>query len=209
MADRAEVMEMAVRERTDLLEFLETLSPQQWESPTLCAGWNVHRLVAHMISYDELGWFGVLKRALRAGFAPDRINELGAAEYAARSSEQLLSALRAHLRPTGPITALGGQIPLVDGTIHHQDIRRPLGLPRQIPADRMRVVLDLVLKSPPVGAAKRAKGLSVRATDVDWSHGEGPEVSGPGEALLLALAGRRDALGELDGRGMPTLTERI
>ena len=201
-------MEMAVRERTDLLEFLETLSPQQWESPTLCAGWNVHRLVAHMVSYDELGWFGVLKRGLRAGFVPDRINELGAEEYAARSSEQLLSVLRGHLRPAGPITALGGQIPLVDGTIHHQDIRRPLGLRRQIPADRLRVVLDLVLKSPPVGAAKRAKGLKVRATDVDWSHGEGPEVSGPGEALLLALAGRRDALGELDGRGMPTLTER-
>ncbi|GAA2346208.1 maleylpyruvate isomerase family mycothiol-dependent enzyme [Saccharopolyspora halophila] len=200
---------MAVQERTDLLTFLETLTPEQWESPSLCAGWSVRRVVAHVISYDELSWFGVFKRAVRGGFRPDRINELGVADYAELGAERLLAVLRANLRPTGPITALGGQIPLVDGTIHHQDIRRPLGMPRQIPAERLRVVLDLALKAPPTGAKKRAEGLTARATDLDWTHGEGPEVTGPGEALLLALAGRKEALGDLDGRGMPMLTERL
>lgn len=200
---------MAVRERADLLALLETLTPEQWESPSLCAGWSVRRVVAHVISYDELGWFGVFKRAARGGFRPDRINELGVAEYAGLGMEELLGLLRANLRPTGPITVLGGQIPLVDGMIHHQDIRRPLGVPRQVPADRLRVVLDLALKAPPIGAKKRAEGLTARATDLDWTRGEGPEVTGPGEALLLALAGRKEALGELDGRGMPTLTERL
>jgi uncharacterized protein (TIGR03083 family) len=99
---------------------------------------------------------------------------------------------------------------LVDHVIHHQDIRRPLGRPRVIPADRLVAALDVVpgLASF-VGAKKRVGGLRLVATDVDWSHGSGPEVRGTGEAILLAASGRPATLDELSGEGVGALRERI
>ncbi len=100
-------------------------------------------------------------------------------------------------------------IALVDGTIHHQDIRRSLGRPRNIPADRLERVLGLVPGNPRLGAGRRIRGLQLRATDIDWAHGHGPEITGPGEALLMAMAGRRSALADLSGPGCATLTARL
>jgi len=100
-------------------------------------------------------------------------------------------------------------IALVDGTIHHQDIRRSLGRPRTVPADRLERVLGLVPGNPRLGAGRRIRGLRLRANDVDWAHGRGPEVTGPGEALLMAMSGRPAALGDLDGAGLGTLAERL
>jgi hypothetical protein len=56
---------------------------------------------------------------------------------------------------------------------------------------------------------KNAAGIRAVATDLDWQHGDGPEIRGPGEALLLALAGRADALDELDGPGLAALEPRV
>ena len=206
---RADTMEMAAAERTDLADYLATLTREQWEEPSLCAGWRVRDVIAHAISYDDLTWPGLLKRAARAGFALGAINDLGVDEARARSTGELLDRLRAHVRPTGPVAVRGGMIALVDGLIHHQDIRRPLGHPRDIPPERLRAVLDLALKAPPIGAAKRAAGLRVRATDLDWSRGDGPEVEGPAEALLMTLAGRSAAFTELAGEGTKTLAARL
>ncbi len=100
-------------------------------------------------------------------------------------------------------------IALVDGTIHHQDIRRPLGLPRTIPPERLRYVLDRTPTNPRLGAWRRIRGLRLRATDIDWSRGSGAEVVGPGEALLMAISGRRGIVGELDGPGRAILAARI
>jgi uncharacterized protein (TIGR03083 family) len=93
--------------------------------------------------------------------------------------------------------------------IHHQDIRRPLGAPRDIPAERLRAVLEFARSAPPIAAKKRIRGLRLVATDVDWSTGAGPVVEGPGEPLLMAVAGRRGAVDELTGPGQPVLAERI
>ena len=103
----------------------------------------------------------------------------------------------------------GARIALTDGTIHQQDIRRPLGVPRAIPGDRLREVLDYAMVAPPVGASSRIRGLRLVATDVEWSRGSGPEVTGPGESLLMAAAGRAEAVDELDGPGLPTLAARV
>ena len=94
---------------------------------------------------------------------------------------------------------------LLDRLVHQQDIRRPLGRPRPIPDERLLAALDGTPTLGSVfGAKKRTKGLRLEATDVDWSWGDGPLVRGPGEALLLAMLGRRAALDDLDG---PALTE--
>jgi uncharacterized protein (TIGR03083 family) len=201
------LMAMARAERADLAEFLATCTPQDWEAPSLCAGWSVKDVVAHVISYEELGTAGLLRRFAKGRIV--RANQVGVDEFAVLSPQQLLEFLRGHLSPQGLTAWFGGMIALVDGTIHHQDIRRALGRPRSVPADRLTRVLGLVPGNPRLGAGRRIRGLRLRATDVDWAHGQGPEVSGPGEALLMAMAGRPAPLAELGGPGRGTLAERL
>ncbi|MCV7099334.1 maleylpyruvate isomerase family mycothiol-dependent enzyme [Mycobacterium palustre] len=201
------LMAMASAERADLADFLGTLTPQDWAAPSLCARWSVKDVVAHVISYEELGTAGLLRRFAKGRIV--RANQVGVDEFAALTPEQLLAFLREHQTPRGLTAWFGGMIALVDGTIHHQDIRRALGRPRAVPADRLTRVLGLVPGNPRIGAGRRIRGLRLRATDVDWAHGRGPEVSGPGEALLMAMAGRPAALAELGGPGRDTLARRL
>ncbi|WP_374023886.1 maleylpyruvate isomerase family mycothiol-dependent enzyme [Mycobacterium sp. HNNTM2301] len=203
----ASLMSMARDERADLAEFLATLTPQQWEAPSLCTRWTVKDVVAHTISYEELGPLGLVKRFAKGWVV--RANQVGVDEFARLSPEQLLEFLRTHLQPRGLTAGFGGMIALVDGTIHHQDIRRALNRPRTVPADRLERVLGLVPGNPRLGAGRRIRGLRLRATDVDWEHGRGPEVTGPGEALLMAMSGRPAALADLDGPGLSTLAARL
>ena len=124
---------MATAERTDLADLLETLTPEQWERPSLCEGWRVRDVVAHVMSFDGVSLVGMFRRAIRGRMV--HINQVGVDELASLTTEQLLNRLRDHLKPQWLATTFGGRLALLDVTIHHQDIRRPLGMPRQIPAD--------------------------------------------------------------------------
>ncbi len=73
----------------------------------------------------------------------------------------------------------------------------------------MLAALRFAPGAPPIGAAKRVRGLTFAATDLAWTTGKGPAVEGPGEALLMAMAGRPAALPELSGPGHATLAARI
>jgi uncharacterized protein (TIGR03083 family) len=203
----ATLMSMACSERADLADFLATLTPQDWEAPSLCSEWSVKDVVAHVISYEELGAIGLLRRFAKGRIV--RANQVGVDEFSALSPQQLLEFLRNHRTPKGLTAGFGGMIALVDGTIHHQDIRRSLRRPRTIPSDRLARVLGLVPGNPRLGAGRRIRGLRLRATDVDWAHGSGPEVTGTGEALLMAMAGRPAALADLAGPGRDTLARRL
>jgi uncharacterized protein (TIGR03083 family) len=202
-------MGLARDERADLAEFLAGLSPPQWDAPTLCAGWRVRDVVAHMISYDDLDGRGLLRRFARGRFVLGRANAVGVAEAHDLSPQQLLDELGRHLEPRGLTTGFGGRVALVDGLIHHQDIRRPLGMPRDVPAERLLHALQFARFAPPIRAFWRARGLRLVATDLGWSAGRGPAVEGPGEPLLMAIAGRRGVVGELTGPGQPILAARI
>ena len=198
-------LELARAEREDFAAFLESLSPEQWQAPTLCDEWNVREVAAHAISFDELGPVELVRRFLSGLLIVDRINDVGVADYADRSPEQLVELIRAYARPHGLTAGFGGRIALTDNMIHQQDIRRPLKIPRTIPAERLLVALDFSLYAPTIRGAWRARGLRLVATDGGWSHGGGPEVRGPGEALLMVMAGRGDALKDLSGPGMDKL----
>jgi uncharacterized protein (TIGR03083 family) len=206
-ADQKSLMDMAYNERSDLAAFLETLTTQEWHAQSLCDRWTVKDVVAHMVSYDELTPFGLMKR-----FAKGRVvhaNDVGVEEFAPMSPQELMEFLGRHLHPKGLPAGFGGMIALVDGTIHHQDIRRALGHPRTVPIDRLERILPLVPGNPRLGAGRRIRGLRLTATDVAWEHGNGPEISGTGEALLMAMAGRSAAIDELSGPGQATLVGRL
>jgi uncharacterized protein (TIGR03083 family) len=201
------LMDMAYDERSDLAAFLETLTPQEWNAPSLCDRWTVKDVVAHVVSYEELTPLGLVKRFAKGRVV--RANEVGVREFAPMSPQELMEFLRRHLRPKGLTAGFGGMIALVDGTVHHQDIRRALGDARTVPVERLERILPLVPTNPRLGAGRRIRGLRLTATDVAWQHGDGPEVSGTGEALLMAMTGRQEAVNELGGPGQATLAGRL
>ena len=204
-----DVMALARAEREDLLDLLTTLTPEQWRAPSLCAQWSVQDVVTHVLSYEELGPRQLAERFARGRFLLDRINAVGVREYGSRTPEQLVELLRAHLTPAGLTAGLGGRIALTDGLIHQQDIRRPLGLTREIPAERLVPALRTALFAPTLLGIARVRDVRLVATDVDWTFGRGPEVHGPAEALLMTVAGRRDVVAELSGPGQERLARRL
>jgi uncharacterized protein (TIGR03083 family) len=206
MEDR---MTLAEQERADLVALLEELSPAEWEHPTLCAQWRVRDVVAHVFSYEELSRRNTAAAFVRGRFDGPRVNAIVMQRYAGATSDELLALARRSLRPRGLTKGFRGAIALVDGMIHQQDIRRPLGRPREVPADRMLSVLEFAKTAPTVHARQHRRGVVLRATDVDWTVGSGPEVLGTGEALLLAMAGRTETLDELSGDGLPLLRSRL
>jgi hypothetical protein len=93
--------------------------------------------------------------------------------------------------------------------IHAEDSRRALGIAHEYPIDDVVAVADFYKGSNLiVGAKKRIAGLKLHATDVDWSTGDGPEVSGPILSLVMAMTGRKEVLGDLSGPGVETLRSR-
>lgn len=204
-----DVMRLAEAERRDLADFLETLDLDQWQAQSLCPEWTVHQVVAHLISYDELSRLGLVARFLKGWLGPGDVNAVGVQEYATRTPAELVALIRGHAVPRGLTAGFGGAIALSDGLIHHQDIRRPLDAPREIPSDRLVAALHMALRSPRLPARRNARGLRLVATDIDWSSGSGPEVTGPGEAVLMAIAGRPAALPDLKGPGLDTLAGRV
>ncbi|MEU8415554.1 maleylpyruvate isomerase family mycothiol-dependent enzyme [Amycolatopsis japonica] len=203
------VARLARDERADFAAFLRTLSPHHWDAPTLCSEWTVREVVAHVVDYDAQRFRDLVGQAVRGGLRLNRMNALGVARKPDRTPEELVARIEQHLEPRGLTSAFGGRVALLDGLLHHQDIRRPLGFPREVPPERLRHALAFARYAPPVKAGKRARGLRLVATDLDWTAGSGPEVRGPGEAVLLSIAGRDVALDELSGPGAEILASRM
>ena len=202
-------MELARGEREEFAALLESLTPQQWDSPTLCDKWRVREVVAHVIGYDPLSRGQLLRRMAKGLVTRGGANTVGVAEYAGKSPEELTALMREYAVPQGLTSGFGGKIALTDGMIHQQDIRRPLGIPRSIPAESLRIALDFTTWAPRLLGALRARGVRLVATDLDWTYGKGAEVRGSGEALLMAMAGRQAALDDLEGPGKAKLAQRL
>jgi uncharacterized protein (TIGR03083 family) len=202
-----ELRNMVEDEQAGFAELLRGLTPEQWEQPSLCAGWSIHDAVIHIAIHSHTS---VLERNIgfaRARFSEDRQME----PERARSKDDLIAWLESPAVVGGHQDILTQLSELV---IHQQDVRRPLGSERKIPAERLGVVLDFGLSVSGLTFAmafsrRRAKGLRLVAPDIGWWAGRGPEVRGPGEAILMALNGRPGAVDELSGEGASILAGRI
>jgi uncharacterized protein (TIGR03083 family) len=203
------VMEMARAEREEFAALLDGLTPEQWDSPTLCERGRVRDVVAHVIGYDPLSRGKLVRRMAKGLVTRGGANTVGVAEFAATPTEELTALMRQYAVPQGLTAGFGGKIALTDGMIHQQDIRRPLGIPRTIPAESLQIALDFTKWAPRLLGALQVRGVRLAATDLDWAYGKGPEVRGSGEALLMAMAGRRAALDDLEGPGKTKLAQRF
>ena len=208
---------MVLEERRDILDFLRSLTSNQWETPSLCAGWRIKDVAAHLL-VDEPVQSGMALRVVpllaRQRFSVGRVNAAWIARNRYSASASIVESFREDSdRAVGVIGhLLGPAVALRALVIHHQDMRRPLHIERVVPPDRLLAVLDALVTwkgSVSIGSLSRASGLHLRALDLAWTHGDGPEVFGPGEAIVMALAGRGAALADLDGEGKVALADRM
>jgi uncharacterized protein (TIGR03083 family) len=187
-----------------LVEMLESLTPSQWNAPSLCAGWRVRDVVSHMLMPYELTTTRFLGGLVAHRFDFDRMANAWALRDH-RSAPELIAALRAHGRFRVPGAGPEGE--LTHMVIHGLDIAYPLSLHYAIPAESLNMTLDQLLlpKARGLVGTGRLDGLSFAATDTGWRHGDGPAVEGPAPALILAIANRTAALSDLTGAGVESL----
>ncbi|HEY3842276.1 MAG TPA: maleylpyruvate isomerase family mycothiol-dependent enzyme [Acidimicrobiales bacterium] len=199
------------QERLGLADRLAGIDETQWNITSLCDRWRIRDVAAHVTAGAQ-GAFGIgatLAGLIAHGF---NFNRWIAADGRRRGDEdpvRILDDLRGAAAnrkspPGAPTIAV-----LTDVMIHGQDIGRPLGLQRDFPEERWLPVCDFVRSTFVFGAKTRTAGLTLRATDMEWSHGSGPEVTGSAEALVMVMAGRGAVLADLAGEGVATLTARF
>ncbi len=191
-------------ERRAIADMLDGLSPQQWETQSLCGAWTVRDVAAHLSVVLTHGVGTFLVAAVRAGGNLHRANRIVVAREAARPIPDIVGDLRANADSRFTPPGFGAEAPLTEVLLHGEDIRIPLGIADGQPAERWRGALDLLLS--PKGrrgfAAKGVPALRYVATDAEWAHGSGDEVRGPAAALGLTISGRPARLGELGGPGL-------
>jgi uncharacterized protein (TIGR03083 family) len=195
------VRDMIAAQRAELAEALTGLPSPGWDAPTLCAGWRVREVVAHITMPFRLGRG---RFALELARSRGRFNEMAdrvaRQDGAAMSPAELTGAIRSNTghpwRPPG-----GGYAgALAHDLIHGLDITVPLGLDRPVPEERLRLVLPGSLADRSVKFfGTDLDGIELRAQDIDWSLGSGAPLEGAASDLLLVLCGRTLPPGRLSG----------
>ena len=195
-------------ERAELAATLALLAPEEWDHDTWCQGWNVRTVVGHIVAASEQTFPNFYKELIAAGFKFNVFAERGANAVAQASPSEMIARLRARTtttnHPPAPVIAMLGEI-----VVHAEDIRRPLGLVHHSPTAALVAVANSWKNSNLlIGAKTRITGVTLIATDVTWRHGDGPVIEGPLQSLVLAMTGRKGALGDLTGDGVALLSAR-
>lgn len=197
-------------ERRALAATLADLTPEQWQADSLCAGWTVQDVAAHVISHPQIGWAqmpAMVARNLGHSYNAmifREVKRMGASS----TRESILADYAAFDGSTRKVPTTTVLEPLMDCLVHHQDITRPLGLRRDMDpeaaaaaADRARTLAFLS------GTRKLVKGCRMVATDVDWVRGSGPTITGPVQELLMVCMGRARVATEISGDGLELLAQ--
>ena len=198
--DDASLQPAVAAEFTRLADLLDAASDAQWDTPSLCAGWRVREVIAHLTMaarYSEAEFMAELQRC---GFDFTRLSNEIAARDASLPVDELVKNLRSevmrHWAPPGG----GYHGALNHVVIHGLDVTVPLGVPRLAPDQAIRVILeDLTQGDGTVRFGVDFAGRRLHATDLDWSFGAGPVLRGAAADLALAICGRAVPPGRLDG----------
>jgi uncharacterized protein (TIGR03083 family) len=195
-------------ERRALADDLASLPDERWATTSLCNEWTVRDVLAHMTATTRITPPRFLAKIIASGFSFGRMQAKDIATEGAGSAADTLARFQAQIdstkRPPGPADTMLGET-----IVHAEDIRRPLGIAHEYPMAALQQVADFYKGSNLIlGTKRRIDGLTLRATDGEWTHGSGPEVRGPMLSLLMAMTGRQAALDDLEGDGVTALRSR-
>lgn len=195
-------------QRRALADDLRGLDPEQWARPSWCSEWTVQDTLGHLTSTAAMTPLGFVVGFARSGFRFPVFSAAGMARHRGAGPDEALADFVAHqddsTSPPGPKLSWLGEV-----LVHGQDIRGALGIAHDYPVEAARDMAQFYAGSNAlIGAKDRIAGLTLTATDTTWSHGSGPEVSGPVMSLVMAMTGRQPALDALRGPGVSTLRAR-
>ncbi|HEY0518281.1 MAG TPA: maleylpyruvate isomerase family mycothiol-dependent enzyme [Ilumatobacteraceae bacterium] len=208
--DDTTTWKMIHQERAATADTLASLNPTQWTQTSLCGSWTVREVAAHIVIGAEQTTGHFLGGMVKNGFRFNTMMDREARRVGTRDSAELIARLRARLTttnhpPAAPVMTMLGEV-----VVHSDDIRRPLSIPSETDPQVLTACLEMYKTATfPFGTKKRIDGLRLVATDLDWSHGVGPEVTGPALSLVMAMTGRAAALDDLGGDGAATLRRRM
>jgi uncharacterized protein (TIGR03083 family) len=207
--DREESWRVIAEQRLTLARLLEELSEAEWEHPSLCAGWRVRDVAAH-VAMAPPGLGSMLADGTRARGSFHRLNHDVAVRHASRSTADIVAELRAHADSRRLPAVTSYRNILFDVLVHTQDIAIPVGRDVPMPREAARAGATRVWTMGwPFWARHRLRAVRLLATDTDWAAGSGPELRGPIGMLLLLLTGRTaTAMPHLSGPGLIAITER-
>jgi uncharacterized protein (TIGR03083 family) len=199
-----------VAERREQVDLYSSLTEQDWDVPSLCAGWRAREVLAHTTMPFRYSLRRVAWEIAKARGSFDRMADRRARIDAQQlSSAQLWEALRDNIEHPwsppggGPLGALSHDV------IHGLDVSTPLGLDHHASPDRVGLVLAGLRPKNIAFFGVDLDGVQLRATDIDWSHGSGEPLHGRAQDLLLLLCGRRVATGRLEGPATPRFTTAV
>jgi uncharacterized protein (TIGR03083 family) len=189
-------------ERRELAAMLDGLSAGQWGAPSLCDGWAIRHVVAHLTMPFRYSKARFMLELVKAGGRFSALSDSVAHRDAKLPAAQLITAVRDNAEHPWKPPGGGYEGALTHDVIHSLDIACALGIDLHIPTEPMRAVLDTVSGPKP----RRFFGVDVdgtelRATDLDWSFGSGPPLLGRAQDLALLLTGRHVPEGALSGEG--------
>jgi uncharacterized protein (TIGR03083 family) len=197
--DVDEVWRVIDAQRLELADLFEQLTPTEWETPSLCEGWRVRDVAAHL-TLAQIGALPAVAALIRARGRFDRMVLDTAVAQAALPVERYPELLRRMVGSRRKAPGVSPREPLIDVLVHGQDIAVPLGRQRPMPPAAAAAAAERVWSMGwPFHARRRLAGLRLEATDADWAAGDGTPVSGPVAALLLLLTGRSARRDELTG----------
>ncbi|QIM17584.1 maleylpyruvate isomerase family mycothiol-dependent enzyme [Leucobacter coleopterorum] len=188
---KSEVWAVVHAERRRLISDLASLDQSRWETPSLCPGWTVHDVLAHLVDTAKTGKAGFVWSMVRSRGDFDRANEAGVRRCKRDDPEQTLAEFRQVLELTKtPPAQLATR--LVEAIVHGEDIRRPLQIPGEYPAAAVHEALAYQLRTPVSfgGSRERAAGCRLVDTETGSAWGDGLEVRGKAVDLLVAASGR-------------------
>jgi uncharacterized protein (TIGR03083 family) len=199
-ADDAYLQPTVAAELTSLANLLDKASNAQWDTASLCAGWRVREVVAHMTMAARYPQEQFMAELQRCGFDFTRLSNEIAARDANLPSGELIANLRSEVMQHWAPPGGGYHGALNHAVIHGLDVTVPLGAPRLAPDETIRVILeDLTEGDVNARFGMDIAGRHLQATDLDWSFGAGPMLRGPAADLALAICGRSVAPGRLEG----------
>jgi uncharacterized protein (TIGR03083 family) len=208
--DRESIHAATAQERRRIADLIDSLDGVQLATPSLCAGWDVKTVGAHLVSIMVEGTGRVTWLGVRRG-SPDRAIDELARRHAERPATEIAASLRdladrRYWRPPPQAPGL-----LAEVLAHSGDIRIPLGLPFDLDPQPTATALDFLTGPVPIGLVPlgRLRGIRFKATDMEKTWGKGQEIRGRAAELLMAAVGRTAVLDALDGPGLPLLRQRI
>lgn len=211
-ADQDRIWAAIDAQRLRVADLLDDLAEEEWRQPSLCAGWTVRDVAAHL-TLQQLTWGEALAMMARYRSGPDRVTREAARDRAgALTTGELSARIRGMAGSRRRNAGVTSREALIDALVHGQDIAVPLGRTLPVPPDAAAEATTRMWTMrfpPPLPATRAVRGFRLVATDTEWAIGGGPEVHGPIAAIMLVSAGRLTALPELSGPGAADLAARL